>query len=337
MSDPRALPVSLSIKDRAFISNAWGLFNQALGDVALARRCFHAALEHSRAAGAARYTSTVLQNLADLERRAGALHAARRHAEAALRAAQTSEDPVELIESNAILGSILHALGDVQGARHHFTEALEHSHGRPLEHHAGLWHTEHLFQCGWVEEARQNAKAILRGSQRNGFHTYVTAGSMLLGLIVVDQAPQEAQALLTQARDWLERTKHIPQLTQAHLLAARLAIKTGDSAQARREVESGLGLAASCGFGLLHVDLLLCAAELELAEGHADASLRHADEALTRAAAPEAGDAWGEADALHWKGLALEQLGRRSDSRQALEAAAKKRQVFVLAGAEPSA
>jgi tetratricopeptide (TPR) repeat protein len=73
------------------------------------------------------------------------------------------------------------------------------------------------------------------------------------------------------------------------------------------------------------MDLRLVLARTHLARHKPQEAFRWADEALTRAADPTCGYAWGEADAAHLAGLALRDLGRRAEALARFERAAALR------------
>jgi tetratricopeptide (TPR) repeat protein len=86
-------------------------------------------------------------------------------------------------------------------------------------------------------------------------------------------------------------------IIEAHLLTARHLLATGDPQAALGEAETGLLHAVACGYGLLHIELLVAIARIRLAWPDPPKAIQAAREALDLAADPECRYAWGEADA----------------------------------------
>jgi hypothetical protein len=86
-------------------------------------------------------------------------------------------------------------------------------------------------------------------------------------------------------------------IVEAHLLTACQLLAAGDPQGALGEAEAGLLHAVSCGYGLLHIELLVTLAHIRLAWPDPPRAIQAAREALDLATHPECGYAWGEADA----------------------------------------
>jgi hypothetical protein len=86
-------------------------------------------------------------------------------------------------------------------------------------------------------------------------------------------------------------------IIEAHLLTASHLLTSGDPQSALGEAEAGLLHAVSCGYGLLHIELLVTLARIRLAWPDPPRAIQAAREALDLASHPECGYAWGEADA----------------------------------------
>ena len=112
----------------------------------------------------------------------------------------------------------------------------------------------------------------------------------------------------------------------AHLLAARHLLAQGDSLAALAEAESGLLHASTCGYGLLHIELLIALARIRLALPDAPGAIQAARDALDRAAHPECRYAWGEADAAQVWGEAYVSNGEPALARRAFQRALEVRQ-----------
>jgi hypothetical protein len=80
---------------------------------------------------------------------------------------------------------------------------------------------------------------------------------------------------------------------EAHLLTARHLFARGDTQAAVDEVDIGLLHAATCGFGLLRIELLVALARIRLAWPDAPKAIQASREALDLASHPECGYAWG--------------------------------------------
>jgi tetratricopeptide (TPR) repeat protein len=108
--------------------------------------------------------------------------------------------------------------------------------------------------------------------------------------------------------------------------ACELQRSLGDHAQSISEGEAGILLADTCGFGKYSIDLRLALAESLLAAGEPTRALQHARAALDHSQAPDCRYAWGQADALHFCGIAHLRLGERELARQRLADAFELRQ-----------
>ena len=69
--EPEHLAPTLIVRDRSYLINAWGLGAEALGDLALAERCFNVAIELNRKSDDRTNLSQVLQNKAWIAMRRG--------------------------------------------------------------------------------------------------------------------------------------------------------------------------------------------------------------------------------------------------------------------------
>src|SRR5262249_687146 len=103
---------------------------------------------------------------------------------------------------------------------------------------------------------------------------------------------------------WTSRTGEMQYIIEAHLLSALHLLSTGDLQSALDEAETGLLDAASCGYGLLRIELLIALSRIRLAWPDPRRAIQAAREALDLATDVTCQYAWGEADAAQTWGEA---------------------------------
>ncbi|HYO58793.1 hypothetical protein [Archangium sp.] len=111
-----------------------------------------------------------------------------------------------------------------------------------------LWQAEHELALGRREPAREATRLNLEVCQRLGWRGHAAHCHTVLGLLAVgDHQLEAASEHLVQARAWSRTSNEVEMLLRCHELSARLALARGRPAEAEREAEAGLSLAAACG------------------------------------------------------------------------------------------
>lgn len=308
--DPLRLPQSLPENLRYELVYDWGLYTGALGQLDFAVRCYEAAAALVEGTGAVTALVTGLRTLGYTERLRGQLTNARRLLERSLSVAREHGARGHVARTAALLGLVLHDLGETASA----DEAFELAHkmdASPVARRA-LWQAEHDLAMNRRERAREGTQRNLEACQHLGWPGHVAHCHTVLGLLAVEDDVAAAAEHLEQARVWARASNEVEMLLRCHELAARLALKQGQLDSARREAEEGLTLATACGFGLFRSRLACLLARGELARdprGGVEASLAALDATLSE-------DAWGQAEALELTKTALEATGQPGRARE---------------------
>jgi tetratricopeptide (TPR) repeat protein len=313
----------LSRNDPANLANDLGLFAKNLGDLARAR----SALAHSErscaAASEQSRESAVAGNLAEVELYAGQFRLALAYSEGAFLLAEGAKDEGRTRIALAFRAKARFALGDIAAAAEDFQRATE-LEGKPLYSLRGIYEAECKFLQGDRTGARNQTQANQEMSVSNDWNDNLCLCNALLARLLLPDEPARAGQHLQDARAFANRSGHVELQLRCFYAACELHLQLGDYPQAIAEAEAGILLADTCGFGKYSIDLRLALAETLLAAG-ADArkALQNARDALGRSEQPDCAYAWGQADGLHFCGLAHLRLGERELARQRLTAALK--------------
>jgi tetratricopeptide (TPR) repeat protein/transcriptional regulator with XRE-family HTH domain len=246
--DPRRLPESLPELIRGELAYDWGLYAGALGQLDFAVRCYETAVALAERTGDVSRLVTGLRTLGYTERLRGRLTSARLLLGRSLSVAQEHQEHSHAARAAALLGMVLHDLGDTTAADEHFDRARQLD-GAPMARRA-LWQAEHDLAVGRRELAREATQRNLEECERLGWHGHVAHCHTVLGLIAVKDNPAAAAGHLAHARVWARASNEVEMLLRCHELAARLALAQARPEEARREAETGLSLATACGFSL---------------------------------------------------------------------------------------
>ncbi|MDC0669074.1 helix-turn-helix domain-containing protein [Nannocystis radixulma] len=300
--DPTRMLAELGTGRRARLVYDWGLYAGALGDLALASRCFriHGALV--REEGGLEGLTTSLRALAYTERLAGSLTEALQLAETAAEVAIRAQSPGDAARALALQARVLHDLGRVDAADACFEQARGLG-DRPFARRS-FWAAEHALALGRVTAAQAEVEGNLAGLHELGWAGHRAHAETILGQVALagDEAdPDRASLHLVHAREWTTATGEIEVVLRCHELEAQICLAERRFADAERAIRGGLTLAETCGFGLfagVFKNLALTRA-LEVGAGVAEAAGR----ALTAARAQPTA-AWNLADALHLAGVA---------------------------------
>jgi tetratricopeptide (TPR) repeat protein len=139
----------------------------------------------------------------------------------------------------------------------------------------------------------------------------------LLTRLFLPFAPAQVAQRLNDASAFADRSGYVELQLRCFHAACELYRHLQDYTQAIAEAEAGILLADTCGFGKYSIDLRLALAETYLAAGDARKALQNARSALDRSEHPDCQDAWGQADGLHFCGLAHLRLGNASSPASA--------------------
>ncbi len=308
--DPRKLPESLPEPVRAELAYDWGLYAGALGQLDFAVRCYETYVALTERTGHVAGVITGLRTLGYTERLRGRLTRARELLGRSLAVALEREDRAHAARTAALLGLVLHDLGEVAASDEHFARAsaLE---GAPMARRA-LWQAEHDLALGRRESAREATRRNLAVCQHLGWRGHVAHCHTVLGLLAVEDDLTAASEHLVHARAWSRASNEVEMLLRCHELAARIALAAGQPEEAEREARAGLSLATACGFGLFRSRLACLEARSVLARdprGGVDAALVGLDATVRE-------DAWGRAEAVELAVKALEATGQQARARE---------------------
>ncbi len=308
--DPRRLEASLPDAIRSELAYDWGLYAGALGGLDFAVRCYETSLALVERNGNEAGLATALRTLGYTERLRGRLTAARRLVERSLAVAVEMEDRAHTARALALLGMILHDLGEVAAAQEHFARARALD-AAPMARRA-LWQAEHELALGHRESAGEATRRNLAVCQKLGWHGHVGHCHTVLGLLAVDEDVARAREHLVQARGWARASNEVEMLLRCHELAARIALGEGRPDEALREAEEGLSLARAGGFGLFR-SRLACLLARGVGAREPGGTV---DAALAALEATGSEDAWGRAQALGLAVTALEATGAQARARE---------------------
>jgi tetratricopeptide (TPR) repeat protein len=160
----------------------------------------------------------------------------------------------------------------------------------------GASFVRHHLDLGAISAARavaesglQTARETNRNYDRALFHALMAR---------IDQAEGcDPARHIDEVRTWTERSGDLHLIIEAHLLVARHLLSRGDPQGALSEAETGLIHASACAYRLLHIELLVTLARIQLAWPDPPKAIQAAREALDLSTHPDSQYAWGEADA----------------------------------------
>lgn len=321
---PGDLAPSLVLPYRSFLANDLSLFALQLGRLAEARVIRQLDDEWSKSLEVAANTSFGLANSSELACTFGHLIEAQAFAAAALAEAEKTADNAVKSKAFGYRATAAHGLGDIAAARADFAAAID-LEGGTLFSLRGMNQGRHLLDLGDLAAARALADHGLATARRKNLNFDSPRFHALLARIDLAEGINPTPHL-DEIRSWTTRTGDMEWLVSAHLLTARHDLAQGDSQAALAEAESGLLHACSCGYGLLHIELLIALARIRLALPDAPGAIQAAREALDRASHPDCRYAWGEADAAQAWGEAFFSNGEITLAQRAFRRALAVRQ-----------
>ncbi len=312
------IELRLSPEEGSTLVNDLGMFARNLGDLVRARRALmHAQRLQPDSPGA--------RNLALIELDAGRFRQALDFSQSAVSLATAASNQIHKKDSLAFRATLHFVLGDVVAARADFKGATE-LEAQPLYSFRGIHEAESRLRQDDRAEASNQTQNNREIAIRNTWNdTLCRCDALLARLLLQDDAARAGQHLL-DARAFANRSGSVELQLRCFQAACELHLHLEDYPQAIAEAEAGILLADTCGFGQFSIDLRLVLAETLLAAGDARKALQNARDALDRSVHPDCAYAWGQADGLHFCGLAHLRLGERELARQRLTAALELRE-----------
>jgi tetratricopeptide (TPR) repeat protein len=302
-----------------------GLFAEALGDLARAREALAYCRQSNARASDPSSGSGITQNLTEVELHAGHFRQALEYSESAVLLATEAKDDIHINHSRVSRAMAHFALGDITAAAADFQRATE-LEGKPLYALHGVWEAECKLVRGDRPGALGQTQANREVVTRYNWISHLCRCNSLLARLLLPDDPAQAAQRLRDARAFASRSGYVDLQLRCFHSACEIQRHLGDYPQAIAEAEAGILLADTCGFGKYSVDLRLALAETLLAAGDARKALQNARNALDRSEHPDCQYAWGQADGLHFCGLAHLRLGERDLARQRLSAALELRE-----------
>ena len=304
---PETLGVELSANHRAYLINNWGLAANALGDLALAGRCYEIVSELYRKDEDWNYLSQGLQNSAFVAMAQGVFPVAKKLLTEAIEHA-VDDDKYLRRSNHGFLAATCHALGEIEEAQDNFKKATAFI-GQPLYSLSAIYEAEHLISLGQKEQAYTLTKNNLSKAKTEKWPNIISHSHILLGLFLLPDSIGIAREHLDQVRQWTDQSGHMECILRAHKLAAEIALCIGDLDAAIAEATSGLNQAEACGFGRFAIEFLLQLARIQLAMPDPGAALVYARRALDWSSQVEVRYAWGIAEAAELCGSCHRALG----------------------------
>jgi tetratricopeptide (TPR) repeat protein len=312
--------------EQSFVMYERGLYFGDLGELIQAEAALEAATNIDRSLKDIGYLCVDLRHLACLRWKQGRLHEAHLAATESVQVALEHGSADRLSMSYYHLAYVEMTLGLRDDWAVHFAAArrpvgdLNASTGFAIARSSYL-ELEQRIRVADPQLTITDIEDVIGNCQNRGLSREIPRYQLLLGqlaLLKIDL--RGARKALGDVRSWTDRTHDVEVALGAHMLATAIAVRDGHLVGAQAEVDTGIPLAAACGYQLALIDLLLQRATIDLALPEplsAQSTARRA-----HAMSTECGYVWGEADALHVMGLANIALGEHGAARGPLEQAA---------------
>lgn len=333
-ASPARCALNMPARFRAALVTSWGHYADYLGDLPLAKSCIEVAIHIQQRASQEKTVWAGFQHLAGLEFAMGHSFAMAERAREGLAQAVKAKDEAGMMMCHTYLGTAAFLSGEIADARRHFVKATF-VECRPLYAGRGVLEADFRRMIGERAMSLEQSQQNLAICEYRRWNDLVAVVHTILGHLVLQDDRSESRTHLAQSRTWA-RTGDLEVTLRAHRLASEIELHEKRPDLAHAEASEGLLLAETHGYGLYAIDLLLLLARACLALNRPSESFRHAKLAFDRSTNPECGYAWGEADALHWLGLSLRDLGERVQARERFEQAAAIRARIEHPDAEDS-
>jgi hypothetical protein len=268
----------LSPDDLSFYLNDAGLHAMHAGDLATARECLSASLQHDRDAGNTAQLSAGLRNLAECLGRLGLPGPALETAAEALDWAGRSLDDHQVRDAHACLAWVAGLAGDTARAEQHFliADQLEFAGdpgGSHLYSNRGVWWAEWLARTGrqWAAQLLTDDNETL--CRANGWNDPLARCERLLGqFALADDELPEAGRYLTSAATRQRDAGYLPDLAETLPHLATWAHTAGNPGAAAQHLSEAIAISAPRRLVPAHVTALTTRARLNATEARADAS-----------------------------------------------------------------
>jgi tetratricopeptide (TPR) repeat protein len=310
----------LSLGDQSALVNALGLFAEAAGDLVRAKAAFVHCQKLDNGVADLQNESQDEQNLAEVELLAGRFPSALERSDKAVRLAEAGKDDFRQTVGLSFRAAAHFALGEVAAAEADFARATELGR-KPLYSVRGVRHSECRLFLGDAAGALGQTQANLDIARYNGWGGDLCRCNALLACILLPSDPATALKHLQDARAFAERSGEVELQLRCFQSACELFRHLGDLQQSIAEGEAGILLADTCGFGKFSIDIRISLAESYLAAGSFQKALQTARKALDLSQEKDCQYAWGQADGLHFCGVAHLRLKEPELARQRLAAA----------------
>ena len=306
---------------RAYLVNTIGRCSRSLGDLHTARMAYSLCRQYHAHNVDTANESVDAQTLAQVELDAGSFPKALEYARNAVFLANQVDHQGMMIAALVYRATTQFFLGSTSSGFFDFQHATE-LRGSPLFGLQGLREATCKLLCG----DRSGAYSQTKENRAVAIEAHACACDALLVRLLVFEDFAEANRVLQAARAFANPSGDIDLQLQCFHAACELGLHLGNFSQAIAEAEAGILLADTCGFGKFSIDLRLVLAETLLTAGDAHKALKNARNALDRSEDKDCQYAWGNADGLHFCGLAHQRLGEIELARQRLTAALEFRE-----------
>jgi tetratricopeptide (TPR) repeat protein len=180
---------------------------------------------------------------------------------------------------------------------------------------------ETIFLTGKRVEPQTQLLGSLELAQEHHWSSDICRCNTLLSRVLILEDPAQASEHLNRARRFAERSGKVEFQLGCFHSACELFRHTNDLQQSIAEGEAGILLDDTCGFGKFSIDIRIALAEAYLAASNYQKALQLARTALDLSMKEDCQYAWGQADGLHFCGLAHLRLNEPELARQRLTAA----------------
>jgi tetratricopeptide (TPR) repeat protein len=314
--DPKNFGAGLTARRQSLGLNALGLWAHHLGRLRESADIRREDNARKRVLDEPLQTSIGLRNACQLAIDLGRLGEAFAAAREAFLEAERAQDDLERRSSLAHRAATQHLMGDVGAARVDFSAITTPESEAMPGAFSGREHARHQLDLGNLGACRAITEAGFLLAERYEQNAELPGWHALFARFALAEG-QDPNWHIHEIRVLTARSGAMEWILEAHDLAARAALVRGDLAGARAEADDGLRQARLCGYRLRLIELLAKSSAIDLAWPDAGRAFAGAREALNLATAPECGYAWGEADAAHACGLAIEALGQREHAQRA--------------------
>jgi tetratricopeptide (TPR) repeat protein len=298
----------------------FGCFARALGDLTRSTASFLYSQRLHHAAADPQGESKAERSLALNAQLAGQFMRALQHSNRATDIARVAKDEEAERRGLSYGAESYFAIGEIAKAKADI-EAATASHAQPLYSRHGVTHAEHNSFLGYKHGALMQTLANLEICRDYTWSADVCRCEALLTRLLIFDEPAKANEHLTRARTFAERSSYVELQLRCFQSACELYLRLGDLPQSIAEGEAGILLADTCGFGKYSIDIRISLAEAYLTASNFQKALQTARKALDLSVEPDCQYAWGQADGLHFCGLAHLRLGETELARQRLTAA----------------